>query len=348
MALETIENQKWPEDGLERVECCPICGEPDRKLLHAELTDRVFFCAPGKWSLYQCTSCGTGYLDPRPTSDTIKLAYETYYTHDSENNNSAGGKFAQFKRSLTNDYLNNKYNTNLQPASNFGRWVTYFWPQKRKAIDERVRHLSSDRKPGILVDIGCGNGQFLDISSKLGWEAWGVDLDPKAVETARKTGANVIQGGFPNTGLPTAHFDVVTLSHVIEHVHDPIAALQEVFRILKPGGQLWLATPNLDSFGHYRFAEAWRGLEPPRHLTLFTKNSIRYALKKSNFSKIYYKACRQQTIEFYQNSYHILTNNESNRYSLPWKLIYYAVIENLITKYDSTHCENIVLIATRS
>lgn len=61
----------------------------------------------------------------------------------------------------------------------------------------------------------------------------GVDLDPKAVETAQKTGATTLQGGFPDTGLPSAHLDIVTLSHVIEHVHGPLAALREAFRVLK-------------------------------------------------------------------------------------------------------------------
>ena len=202
MDHKRLENQPWPPEGLEQVERCPICGEADRTLLHDGLTDKIFFCAPGRWSLYQCPTCGVAYLDPRPIPATIAMAYSDYYTHE-EGDDAPKGGFARFKRHLRNDYLNARYNTDLQPAWKVGRWITPLLSQKRKQIDESVRHLPATGKPGVLVDIGCGNGQFLGAAMQLGWEAWGVDLDPKAVETAQKTGATVIQGGFPDTGLPS-------------------------------------------------------------------------------------------------------------------------------------------------
>lgn len=347
MALDTIENQKWPEDGLERVECCPICGEPDRKLLHAELTDRVFFCAPGQWSLYQCTSCGAGYLDPRPTSDTIGLAYKTYHTHIEEDKIIRG--FAQFKRRLSNGYLNAKYKTNLQPAYKIGYFITSILIKKKQEINERARHLPINKKPGILADIGCGNGQFINFAKKVGWAAWGVELDNKAIKAAQNTGANIIKGCLPDTGLPSDYFDLVTLSHVIEHVHDPIAALHEVFRILKPGGQLWLATPNLNSFGHARFAENWRGLEPPRHLVLFNYTNLIYSLQKTNFENIKNNYCRQQASETYQDSYKIIKSQKFKKTSFlePLNIRYHATIANILTIFFSKNCENIVLTANK-
>src|SRR6516162_1065225 len=71
----------WPEGGLENVPQCPICGRVERRVLHRNLRDRVFGCAPGEWELQQCSGCGSGYLDPRPTAATIALAYTTYCTH---------------------------------------------------------------------------------------------------------------------------------------------------------------------------------------------------------------------------------------------------------------------------
>ncbi|MHB1644059.1 MAG: class I SAM-dependent methyltransferase, partial [Acidithiobacillus sp.] len=62
MDHKRLENQPWPPEGLEQVERCPICGEADRTLLHDGLTDKIFFCAPGRWSLYQCPTCGVAYL----------------------------------------------------------------------------------------------------------------------------------------------------------------------------------------------------------------------------------------------------------------------------------------------
>lgn len=135
MDHKNIQLQPWPKEGLERVESCPICGEVDRTLLYEGLTDKVFFCAPGQWSLYSCPTCGCAYLDPRPTPATIAMAYSDNYTLE-EGNDAPKGRFARFTRRLRNDYLNALYNTDLQPAWKIGRWITFLLPRKRKQIDK--------------------------------------------------------------------------------------------------------------------------------------------------------------------------------------------------------------------
>jgi len=62
--MQAINNrvEAWPKDGLESVSRCPVCNSDKRELLYDRLTDRVFFCAPGEWSLYKCCNCGCGYL----------------------------------------------------------------------------------------------------------------------------------------------------------------------------------------------------------------------------------------------------------------------------------------------
>jgi len=117
-----------------------------------------------------------------------------------------------------------------------------------------------------------------------GWLVEGIESDPRAVEVARGSGLEVHQGSFPNPDLESARFDAVTLNHVLEHLHDPIAALREAFRILKPGGLLSITTPNLNSAGHRHFGRHWLHLDPPRHLTIFDSGTLRLALERCCFS----------------------------------------------------------------
>ncbi|WP_312283622.1 methyltransferase domain-containing protein [Candidatus Igneacidithiobacillus taiwanensis] len=275
------------------------------------------------------------------------MAYSKYYTH-LEEDDIPKGTLAHIKRRLCNDYLNARYNVDLQPAWKIGRWLVPLLGRKKKQIEESVRHLPTT--PGILVDIGCGNGDYLRTAMRLGWEAWGVDLDPKAVETARKTGATVLQGGFPDTGLPSAYFDVMTLSHVIEHVHDPLTALQEAFRVLKPGGQIWLATPNMESFGHARFGADWRGLEPPRHLSILTSYGLKKVLECVGFIHLTAKPCGAHARWFYRSSNRISKGedpNDSDAPDLPLRLRLAAEIANFRAAQNTSRCETIVVTAKR-
>lgn len=71
-------------------------------------------------------------------------------------------------------------------------------------------------------------------------------------------------------------------------MHDPVESLQLAFDLLKPNGALWIATPNIDSFGHAYFGLNWRGIEPPRHLVIFNFKSLMLSLKKIGFHSFKY------------------------------------------------------------
>lgn len=140
------------------------------------------------------------------------------------------------------------------------------------------------QRKGHLLDVGCGGGQFLSTMKSLGWSVQGVEFDPSsAKQAADRTGAQIFCGVLEEARLPPASFDAVTLHHVVEHLHNPVVTLQECRRILKPAGRIYLLTPNAKSLAHRIFGQNWRGLEVPRHLQVYTTDSIRRVLESAGF-----------------------------------------------------------------
>jgi len=87
-------------------------------------------------------------------------------------------------------------------------------------------------------------------------------------------------------GCPENSFDAVTMHHVIEHVFDPIATMREIYRILKPGGMVVAVTPNAESQGLRIYGSNWRGLEPPRHIQIFSPQALESTARKAGFESV--------------------------------------------------------------
>ncbi len=278
-------DKEWPEGELEYLGLCPVCGCVRRKLLYEGLIDNVAFCAPGKWNLQQCLYCTTAYLDPRPTSASMQLAYRNYYTHAviSKPTSMPLSKSPKLRRALANGYRNWRYGTQTLPATKLGIIAAYILTGWRRQQDLVFRNLPRVWKGARVLDVGFGSGAFMEYALTAGWEVSGVDVDAVVINSAKKRGLNVRQGGIEAFADQPESFDVISMSHVIEHVYDPVETLRMAFKLLKPGGQLWLDTPNLNSFGHALFGISWRGLEPPRHLVLFGSQSIKKALNQAGF-----------------------------------------------------------------
>lgn len=277
---------EWPLHGLEPVANCPACGDCDRRLLYEGLRDAVFFSAPGTWSLYLCGGCGCAYLDPRPSADTIELAYRRYFTHTDQQSVTRTGLRRIYHLSR-NAHFNVSWGTSLEPAVRSLAWLQRLIPGNAALANNQMRHLPRPSHGRRLLDVGCGNGTFLSMAKSAGWQVVGFDIDPEAVRVARERGLDVRVGNFAAISEPDAAFDVITLSHVIEHVEAPRKLLVECRRLLRPGGLLWLETPNIECVGHRKFGRNWRGLEVPRHLTIFSRASLVALLHGAGFSMVH-------------------------------------------------------------
>lgn len=267
---------------------CIICGSGGQSLYQKQ-PDRLFG-SPGTWNLKQCPNpqCGLVWLDPMPLSEDIGKAYANYYTHSTSNGAHRIHFLKRIYHLAKQGYWASQYhysNPNHPVVARCLGALLRLSPIHRRESDAEVRFLSAVPN-GRLLDVGCGSGDWLCEMSRLGWRGEGVDFDERAVELAKSRGFKVECGAVENVDFADNYFDAVTLNHVIEHVPDPVLTLKECARILKPGGKLVLFTPNAASLGHHIFKDSWRGLEPPRHLHVFSMNSMRKTLNQAGFYDI--------------------------------------------------------------
>lgn len=190
---KNVNGSSWPAAGLEDVARCPVCGGTSRALLYRGLRDDVFFCAPGEWTLYECGSCRSGFLDPRPTPATISLAYSSYFTHHPSRRPDVRsmGRLRRFQRALANGYRSWRYRIRDEPSTRIGIAAAVLLPRQRALMDSELRHLPRSTGGARVLDVGCGDGAFLEWARAAGWDAFGVDFDPAAVASARSRGLEV-------------------------------------------------------------------------------------------------------------------------------------------------------------
>lgn len=212
---------------------------------------------PSGIALVRCKQCGLMYLNPRPSQDEIGAFYSDDY-----------GAY--------------------RPAVEDERLGLMRWMRRRKLITRRnyVERYSS-RKSGCILDVGCATGLFLHEMALAGWEAVGVEPNATAAEYARaRLNLNVFQGTLDQTTYPPDSFDAVTFWDVLEHTFSPSSELQRTASLLKPGGLLVINIPNWHSPDRSLFGPYWIGLDPPRHLYVFTRATLTRLLETHGFRPI--------------------------------------------------------------
>lgn len=151
----------------------------------------------------------------------------------------------------------------------------------------RPRQIEQKQKPGKVLDIGCGRGLLLNKLRQRGWDPYGTELSEDAAAYARDVlHLPVTTRPLDELSFPDNEFDLVIIWHVLEHVTSPLSLLDEVARILKPGGYLLVAVPNFGSWEARWAGKSWFHLDVPRHLTHFTPRTLRPALKRAGLSPV--------------------------------------------------------------
>lgn len=269
--------------------------------------------------------------------DQAEQAYVNYYTHAAESMKKRGFLLRRLARI---------------PAHLVDSVLLKLWGIKKARKSMRYMGLKTD-SPGSLLEVGCGRGDRLAFFQGMGWQVTGQEIDSKAAEYVQKAyGIEVLCGDLVNLKLAAGRFDAIIMSHVIEHVFDISGYLQECYRLLKPGGRLIITTPNSDSLAHKKFAVNWRGLEPPRHLHIFSLPSLQKALQLAGFTQLEMKTNAANSRGVFEAGYQLrdsgqLCHNEYPSTAVYYKSIYYQYREWLQCRGGRESGEELQAIARK-
>jgi SAM-dependent methyltransferase len=227
---------------------CPVCGSTD---LHDKLRVQDKSVSQETFTIQQCAGCGLQFTNPRPDAASIGRYYESdaYVSH----NSAAQG------------LVNRVYKA-----------ARYFTVRRKVALITKL----NGGHPGRLLDYGCGTGHFLAQAKRTGWQVAGLEPNPRARQDAGARVGQPIQEATALATLPAGCFDIITLWHVLEHVHALNDTLAQLIDKLTPGGQLLLAVPNPDSLDAQHYRQDWAAYDVPRHLYHFVPATMRQLLAR--------------------------------------------------------------------
>jgi 2-polyprenyl-3-methyl-5-hydroxy-6-metoxy-1,4-benzoquinol methylase len=229
----------------ERLEHCPICGKEDFKNFLV-VTDNAV--SKESFVIVECENCSFKFTNPRPDINSIGKYYESeeYISHSN----------------IKTGIINRAYHV--------VRSIT----TKQKV--ELINRNSSAK--GAVLDYGCGTGIFLAACKNDGWEIRGIEPNDKAREEATNQTGEIIAKDLQD--IAGEKFEVITLWHVLEHIHTLNETLAELIDQLQDDGTMIIAVPNADSHDAQLYKADWAAYDVPRHLYHFTQSTMKRLLKK--------------------------------------------------------------------
>ncbi len=236
---------------LEYIKICPVCKADSLKHY---LNVKDYSVSQEEFVLQRCPDCNMIITNPRPNVESIERYYasDNYISH-ANRSTSLFDKIYFVARNLT---LNWKYHIIKELAPN----------------------------PGKLLDYGCGTGQFLSFMKTKKWNVSGIEPNDKARQKANELLNNTILKE-PDR-IINHSFEVITLWHVLEHIHDINETLQKLKSQLISNGYLIIAVPNPNSYDCKFYKNVWAAYDVPRHLWHITRETMSTLLKINGFNLI--------------------------------------------------------------
>ncbi|MDE2590632.1 MAG: class I SAM-dependent methyltransferase [Patescibacteria group bacterium] len=261
------------------VKQCPACKSRLSKF-YERTNDRAYAIHPKEYfTLQLCQTCKTVYIKDPPLPKLLGDYYlpEKYYSYQEDS--SYGYKklsklqlwYQDFNYYLIREYI--KKNSFISLI--FGSHVKHFYG---------ISRVEGTKKK--ILDVGCGKGDILKCYKDNGHLVEGTELFDSAKDVYKRNKIKVHFGDITKLPLHKNNYDLIRMFHVIEHTYNPYDQLKAIHTVLKPGGKLILATPNISSPLVKIFGRYWFHLDTPRHLILFNQKSLRSLLGKAGYKDI--------------------------------------------------------------
>jgi SAM-dependent methyltransferase len=256
---------------------CDYCGHQQGVFLFSG-PDRAT-TLPGMFGVVRCPQCGLLRQEPRLTWESLAHYYtEEYPSH---------GALAHHQKTWWRR-LDKRY----------GPW-------------KRLRAIERWQPGGSLLEVGSGSGTFLEEALRSGkWRVTGIEPSAAAAQYAQENlGVPILPQRFAEVELAQESMDVVAMWNVLEHLDHPIAELRHASSLLRPGGLLVLAVPNLESADASLFKEYWLGWELPRHLYWFPRRKLELILEELGFRVLEWRCLSTsyfvlgQSLEYWSQSW---------------------------------------------
>ncbi len=236
---------------------CPVCGSSEIKQV---LQARDYTVSNKLFSIAECNACSLRFTQDVPDAAAIVPYYKSsnYISHT----NTSKGLINRLYQSVRKRTLK----------------------QKRNLIEQ-----TTGKRNGNFLDVGSGTGAFVNEMKHRGWQVTGLEPDADARIVAKKLYNIELKEMNMFSQLPVNSFDVITLWHVMEHVHDLSAYVQQLKNLLKEEGRLFIAVPNYTSKDAEIYGEYWAAYDVPRHLYHFSPRSVQALMEKHGLRLLQHK-----------------------------------------------------------
>lgn len=258
------------------VDPCPLCGS-ERAFVLFDAKDHQQKVA-GRFEVARCRDCRLIFLDPMPAASKIEgyYAVEDFYPYET----AARSSFRRLKNRFLSFCTTIHFKTPRRALHRLAALL--FFPIKKKLVPLPP----SGNK---ILDIGCGNGEYLLNLREIGWDVYGCELSKSGAAAAKRSGLRVVQGSVFDAHYPDAFFDAIRLEQVFEHIHQPDSLLAEIRRILKPAGLLIIGVPHGESLSFQIFGRHWGLLGVPFHLFQYSSGTLQKVLSRNGFQVLEFK-----------------------------------------------------------